>query len=121
MKGIVRGRAIRRTALVAASLAIILVALIAAAGWYYSSLVRTGALLPDYSPDDLDFRVVRVEGNQITLAPDGGDQDNLKAATSGGSRARMGTVRSVPFSARKAMKSRGSLNRWRAPFSPATL
>ncbi len=56
---------------------LLLFALVAAAGWYYSSLLKSGALLPDYSEDDLDFRIVSIEGNRITLVPDGGDEDNL--------------------------------------------
>ena len=52
--------------------------LVVAAGWYYSSLLKSGALLPDYAPDDLDFRIVSIDKDRITLTPDGGDEDNLK-------------------------------------------
>jgi pimeloyl-ACP methyl ester carboxylesterase len=52
--------------------------LVIAAGWYYSSVVKSGALVPDYGPEELDFRVVRIEGDEITLAPEGGDADNLR-------------------------------------------
>jgi alpha-beta hydrolase superfamily lysophospholipase len=70
----------RRAALVAGSVALLLLALVAGVGWYYSSLLRDGALLPDDGPDELDFRIVRIEDRQVTLAPDGGDEDNLRAA-----------------------------------------
>src|SRR5687767_13006167 len=68
----------RRAALVAGSLLALLLALVIAAGWYYSSLLKSGALLPDYSQDDLDFGIVSIENGRITLTPDGGDADNLR-------------------------------------------
>src|SRR3989337_2933130 len=68
----------RRAAIIALVVPIVLLGLIVAAGWYYSSLLKSGALEPDYSPDDLDLRIVAIESNRITLMPHGGDEDNLE-------------------------------------------
>jgi pimeloyl-ACP methyl ester carboxylesterase len=37
------------------------------ASWYFSSVVHTGLLKPDYSPDELNLLVVSLEGNRIVL------------------------------------------------------
>lgn len=53
--------------LIVTALAFALVALLAA-GWYFSSLMHSGLLKPDYSPDKLNLRVVSLQGNRIVLA-----------------------------------------------------
>src|SRR5687768_2589040 len=78
MRGVTLRSPGRRAAIVAGSSLLLLSALIVAAGWYYSSLLKSGALLPDYAPDELDFRVVSIENGRITLTSDGGDEDNLR-------------------------------------------
>ena len=62
------GRPGKRIAIVsAAAVALVLIALLGT-GWYYSSLLRSGALTPDYSPDTLNLVVVSVDGDRIVLA-----------------------------------------------------
>ena len=78
----------RRAALIGGSLLALLLALVIAAGWYYSTLLKDGALLPDYSPHDLDFRVVQIEDRQVTLAAAGGDEDDLRSRRVGSGRRR---------------------------------
>ena len=73
------GRPGRRTAIAVGALLALVVLIVVGTGWYYSSVVKSGALLPDYAPDELDFRIVRIEGDEVTLAPEGGDADNLRA------------------------------------------
>ncbi|HEX5140550.1 MAG TPA: prolyl oligopeptidase family serine peptidase [Dehalococcoidia bacterium] len=61
------------------SILAILGLLVIGAGWYYSSLLKSGGLEPDYSPDKLNMRVVAIDGGLITLtAGDGGDVNDLK-------------------------------------------
>ena len=53
----------------AVAVALLLTALFAAAGWYYSEVLRDGALTVDHAPDPFDLEVAAVEDGRITLRP----------------------------------------------------
>ena len=68
----------RRFVIIGASLLALAVLLLTAAGWYYSGVVRSGLLKPDYTPSKLNLRVVDVAADRIVLTPrDGGHVDGL--------------------------------------------
>ena len=59
----------RRFAIASAALLALAILLFAGAAWYYSSVIRSGLLKPDYSPSTLNLRVVDVVGDHIVLTP----------------------------------------------------
>jgi pimeloyl-ACP methyl ester carboxylesterase len=67
------GRPGRRFAICSAAVALIGLALVVGVGWYYSSLLHNDALKPDYTADDLNLEVIRVEGDRIVLAERAGE------------------------------------------------
>jgi hypothetical protein len=68
----------RRFAIVAGGLAVLMLAAVFAVGWYYSSVLRSGGLEQDYSPDEPDLRVVSVGGGRVVLIErEGEDVDTL--------------------------------------------
>jgi pimeloyl-ACP methyl ester carboxylesterase len=67
-----------RVALIIACVLGSLLVVLVAVGWYYSSVLRSGAFEPDYSPEDLDLRIVSIAGDRVVLTPrNGGDIDSL--------------------------------------------
>jgi hypothetical protein len=78
MSAVKLGKPGRRFVILAAVVvALVLIAWVAA-GWYFSSLVYTRTLKPDYSPDELNLLVVSVEGDRIVLTErPGEDVDSL--------------------------------------------
>jgi hypothetical protein len=68
----------RRFVVFSAGILALMLALVFAVGWYYSSVLRSGGLTPDYSPDKPDLRVVSVGGGRVVLSErEGEDVDTL--------------------------------------------
>jgi pimeloyl-ACP methyl ester carboxylesterase len=64
----------RRFAIISASVLALLAVLLFAVAWYYSGLIESGLLKPDYSPQELNLRVVRVGDARIVLTEREGGQ-----------------------------------------------
>jgi uncharacterized protein len=70
----------KRFAIISAAALVLVLVAIVGVGWYYSSLLHSGALTPDYTPDKLNLRVVSVESDRIVLTERKGENvDDLTA------------------------------------------
>ena len=57
----------RRFAVISAGIVLLVVVLVAGVGWYYSSLLRSAALTPDYSPEELRGKITAAGFDLETL------------------------------------------------------
>jgi pimeloyl-ACP methyl ester carboxylesterase len=67
MSGIRLAKPGRRFAIAAAGFVLLMLLAVFAVGWYYSNVLRSGGLEPDYTPEKLDLRVVSIEDGRIVL------------------------------------------------------
>ncbi len=57
----------KKPSLILLGVVVVVLAALVGVGWYYSDILRDGALVPDHDPDTLDLQVIALEEGRVTL------------------------------------------------------